>query len=61
MQEATANTIGNNLDTNPSDQKLLAKKQRALLRRERIRKYREQLGFFEDDDYSTSSSSTRNK
>jgi hypothetical protein len=35
MQEATANTIGNNLDTNPSDQKLLEKKQRALLRREK--------------------------
>ena len=51
MQEATANTIGNNLDTNPSDQKLLEKKQRALFRRERIRKYREQLGFFEDDDF----------
>ena len=59
MQEATADTIGNNLDTNPSDQKLLEKKQRALLKRERIRKFKEQLGFFEDDDSSTSS--TRNK
>jgi hypothetical protein len=55
MQEATANTIGNNLDTNPSDQKLLEKKQRASLRRERIRKYREQLSVFEDDESSTSS------
>ena len=59
MQEATANTIGNNPGTNPSDQKLLEKKQRALLKRERIRKFKEQLGFFEDDDSSTSS--TRNK
>ena len=30
MQEATANTIGNNLDTNPSDQKLLEKKNDVL-------------------------------
>jgi hypothetical protein len=59
MQQVTANTIGNNPDINQSDQKLLEKKQRALLRRERIRKYREQLGFFEDDGSSTSS--TRNK
>jgi phosphoribosyl-dephospho-CoA transferase len=43
MQEITAKTIGNNSDTNSSDQKLLEKKQRALLRRERIKKYREQL------------------
>ena len=55
MHEVTAKTIGNNPDTNSSDQKLLEKKQRALLRRERIRKYREQLSVFEDDDFSTSS------
>jgi hypothetical protein len=59
MQEVTANTVGNNLDTNQSDQKILEKTQRALLKRERIRKFKEQLGFFEDDDSSTSS--TRNK
>jgi hypothetical protein len=57
MQEVTANTIGNNPDTNPSDQKLLEKNQRALLRRERIRKCQDQLGFFEDDESSTSSCS----
>ena len=55
MREVTANTIGKKPDTNPSDQKLLEKKQRDLLRRERIRKFREQLGFFEHDDSSTSS------
>ena len=55
MREITANTIGKKPDTNPSDQKLLEKKQRDLLRRERIRKFREQLGFFERDDSSTSS------
>ena len=55
MREVTANTIGKRLDQNPSDQKLLDKKQRDLLRRERIRKFREQLGFFEHDDSSTSS------
>ena len=57
MQEVTANTIGKKPDTNPSDQKLLEKKQRALLRRERIRKFREQLSFFEHDGSSTSSCS----
>ena len=57
MQEVTANTMGNNPDTNPSDQKLLEKNQRALLRRERIRKFQDQLGFFEDDEFSTSSCS----
>ena len=36
-------------------QKLLEKKQRALLRRQRIRKFRKQLGFFEDDGSSSSS------
>ena len=55
MREATANTIGKKPHTNASDQKLLEKKQRDLLRRERIRKFREQLGFFERDDSSTSS------
>jgi hypothetical protein len=55
MREVTANTIGKKLDTNPSDQKLLEKKQRDLLRRERIRKFGEQLGFFEHDDSLTSS------
>ena len=55
MREVTANTFGKEPDTNPSDQKLLEKKQRDLLRRERIRKFREQLGFFEHDDSSTSS------
>jgi hypothetical protein len=47
MREVTANTIGKKADTNPSDQKLLEKNQRDLLRRERIRKFGEQLGFFE--------------
>ena len=55
MREETANTIGKKPDTNPSDQKLSEKKQRDLLRREKIRKFREQLGFFEHDDSSTSS------
>ena len=55
MREVTANIIGKKPDTNPSDQKLSEKKQRDLLRRERIRKFREQLGFFEHDDSSTSS------
>ena len=55
MREETANTIGKKPDTNPSDQKLLEKKQRDLLKRDRIRKFREQLGFFEHDDSSTSS------
>jgi hypothetical protein len=54
MREVTANTFGKEPDTNPSDQKLLEKKQRDLLRR-RIRKFREQLGFFEHDDSSNSS------
>jgi hypothetical protein len=55
MREISAKTIGKRPDTNPFDQKLLEKKQRDLLRRERIRKFREQLGFFEHDDSSTSS------
>ena len=55
MREVTANTIGKRPDPNPSDQKLLEKKQRDLLRRERIRKFREKLGFFEHDDSSTGS------
>ena len=55
MREVTANTIGKKPDTNPSDQKLLDKKRRDLLRRERIRKFREQLGFFEHDNSSTGS------
>jgi len=53
MREVTANTIGKKPGTNPSDQKLLDKKRRDLLRRERIRKFREKLGFFEHDDSST--------
>jgi hypothetical protein len=56
-EEITANAIGTKPDTNPSDQKLLEKNQRALLRRQRIRKFREQLGFFEDNGSSTSSCS----
>ena len=55
MREVTDNTIGKKPDTNPSDQKLLEKNQRDLLTRDRIRKFREQLGFFEHDDSSTSS------
>ena len=55
MREVTANIISKKPDTNPSDQKLSEKKQRDLLRRERIRKFREQLGFFERDNSSTSS------
>ena len=54
MREVTANTIGKKPGTNPSDQKLLEKKQRNSLRRERISKFREQLDFFEDDNSSTS-------
>ena len=54
MREVTANTIGKKPDTNPSDQKLLEKKQRDLLRRERIRN-REQLSFLEYDDSQISS------
>jgi ATP-dependent Lon protease len=50
MREVTANTIGKK-----ARHKLIEKKQRDLLRRERIRKFREQLGFFEHDDSSTSS------
>ena len=57
MREVTANTFGKEPDTNPSDQKLLGKNQRDLLRRERIRKFREQLGFFEHDDSSVNSCS----
>ena len=44
MREISAKTIGKRPDTNPSDQKLLEKKQRDLLRRERIRKFREKIG-----------------
>ena len=55
MGEISAYSIGKKLEPNPSDQKLSEKKQRDLLRRERIRKFREQLGFFEHDDSSTSS------
>jgi len=55
MREISANTVGNSPDPNPSDQKLLHKKQRDLLRRKRIRKIGEQLGFFEHDDSSTGS------
>jgi hypothetical protein len=47
MREVTANTIGKK-----ARHKLIEKKQRDLLRRERIRK---QLGFFEHDDSSTGS------
>jgi quinol monooxygenase YgiN len=46
-------TIAKKPDSNPSDQKLSEKKQRDLLRRERIRKFSEQLGFFEHDDVAT--------
>ena len=55
MPKLTTNTIGKQPDANPSDQKLLDKKQRDLLRRKRIRKFGEQLGFFDHDDSSTSS------
>jgi hypothetical protein len=55
MREVTANTIDKKPETNPSDQKLSEKKQRDLLRRERIRKIGEQLSFLEHDDSSTSS------
>ena len=55
MREISANTIGKRPDPNPSDQKRLDKKQREFLRRERIRKFREQLGFFEHDNSSTGS------
>ena len=55
MREVSANTIGKRPDQNPSDQKLLDKKQRDLLRRERIRKIGEQLSLFEHDNSSTSS------
>jgi len=55
MREISANTIGKSPNQNPSDQKLLDKKQRELLRRERIRKIGEQPGFFEHDDSSTGS------
>jgi hypothetical protein len=55
MREETVNTVGTKPDKNPSDQKLFEKKQRALLRWQRIRKFREQLGFFEDDGSSSSS------
>lgn len=54
MREVTANTNGKKPDTKPSDEKLLEKKRRDLLRRERIGKFREQLGLFENDDASTS-------
>jgi hypothetical protein len=50
MREVTANTSVKKLDTYASDQKLLEKRQRDLLRRERIRKFREQLDFCEHDD-----------
>ena len=55
MREISANTIGKKPDQNPSDQKLPDKTRRDLLRRERIRKFREHLGFFEHDNSSTSS------
>ena len=55
MREISACPIGKKPEPNPSDQKLSEKKQRDLLRRERKRKFREQLGFFEHDDSSTSS------
>jgi len=57
MREISANTIGKTPDPNPSDQKLLHKKQRDLLRQERIRKIGEQLGFFEHGDSPTGSHS----
>ena len=55
MRGLTANTSVKKLDTYASDQKLLEKRQRDLLRRERIGKFREQLGFCEHDDAPTSS------
>ena len=57
MREVTANARGKKPDTNPSDQKLLDKKRRDLLRRERIRKFVEQFGLFEHDDSSPGSNS----
>ena len=51
MREISANTIGKKPDPNPSDQKLPDKKRRDLLRGERIRKFREQLGVFEHGDF----------
>jgi hypothetical protein len=55
MRVISTNTGGNSPDPNPSDQKLLDKKQRELLKRKRIKKIGEQLGFFEHDDSSTGS------
>ena len=55
MREISANTIGQRPDPNPSDPKLLDKKRCDLLRRQRIRKFGEQLGFFEDDNSSINS------
>jgi hypothetical protein len=57
MREVTANTSGKKPDSNPADQKLLDKKRRDLLRRERIRKFVEQFGLFDHDDASTGSNS----
>jgi hypothetical protein len=52
MPKVTTNTIGKKPDANPADQKLLDKKQRDLLRRERMRKFGEQLRFLVHDDSS---------
>jgi hypothetical protein len=54
VREISNNTIGKRSDRSPSDQKLLDKKQRDLLRRERIRNG-EQLSFLEHDDSQISS------
>jgi hypothetical protein len=55
MREVPTQTIGKKPNANPSDQKLLDKKQRDLLRRKRIRKFEEQLRFFVHDDSSPKS------
>ena len=54
MREVPTHTIGKKPNANPSDQKLLDKKQRDLLRRKRIRKF-EELRFFVHGDSSTES------
>jgi hypothetical protein len=57
MPEVTTNAVGKKPGANPSDRKLLDKKQRDLLRRERIRQFGEQLRFLVHDDSSPKSCS----
>ena len=54
MREVTANIIGKKPDTYRSDQKL-RRKNNVIVEARKDKVFREQLGFFEHDDSSTSS------